>query len=155
MKRLNYWPQLVKLCLLGPPRLPKKNLGSVGQPPLWGPGAGGRFSIAKRNTYFSTFWADFLCVWIFFHIIHNKEGQNWKREKNFFLKHPTVSTITHIGICSRDAYHCQCHRHVQEGSISQHYSNFSGIQYFQDIDTILMIADHPAFTKKNAGNSRH
>ena len=25
MKRLNYWPQLVKLCLLGPPRLPKKN----------------------------------------------------------------------------------------------------------------------------------
>ena len=66
----------------------------------------------------------------------------------------SVSTITHIGICSRDAYHCQCHRHVQEGSISQHYSNFSGIQYFQDIDTILMIADHPAFTK-NAGNSRH
>ena len=53
-----------------------------------------------------------------------------------------------LGICSRDAYHCQCHRHVQEGSISQHHSNFSGIQYFQDIDTILMIADHPAFTKK-------
>ena len=62
----------------------------------------------------------------------------------------SVSTITHVGICSRDAYHCQCHRHVQEGSISQHHSNFSGIQYFQDIDTILMIADHPAFTK-NAG----
>ena len=46
-------------------------------------------SFAKRNTYFSTFWADFLCVWIFFHIIHNKEGQNWKRAKNF-LKHPRL-----------------------------------------------------------------
>ena len=27
MKELNYWPQWVKLCLLGPPRLPKKIWG--------------------------------------------------------------------------------------------------------------------------------
>ena len=27
MKELNYWPQWVKLCLLGPPRVPKKIWG--------------------------------------------------------------------------------------------------------------------------------
>ena len=38
----HFWEGLyvkwVKLCLLGTPRLPKKNLGSGGQPPLWDPG---------------------------------------------------------------------------------------------------------------------
>ena len=29
MKRLNYWPQLVKSCLLGPPRLPKNILPAL------------------------------------------------------------------------------------------------------------------------------
>ena len=32
MKELDYLPHLVNLCLLGPPRLPKKIWVSVGQP---------------------------------------------------------------------------------------------------------------------------
>ena len=32
MKELNYWPQWVKVCLLGPPRLPKKIWGLWANP---------------------------------------------------------------------------------------------------------------------------
>ena len=51
MKELNYWPQWVKVCLLGPPRLPKKIWGLWANPlyetlgghmpqnaPKWAPG---------------------------------------------------------------------------------------------------------------------
>ena len=32
-----YLPNFFKKCLLALPRIPKKNLGSLGPPPLWGP----------------------------------------------------------------------------------------------------------------------
>ena len=38
MKRLNYWPQLVKLCLLVLPRLPKKIWGLWTNPLYWARG---------------------------------------------------------------------------------------------------------------------
>ena len=34
-----------------------------------------------------------------------------------FISTQSLLRITYVGIFSRDAYHCQCQRHVQEGSI--------------------------------------
>ena len=39
-------------------------------------------STSKRNTQMSMKWAEILSASIFFHIIYNREGINWK--KNFF-----------------------------------------------------------------------
>ena len=38
MKEMDSQANFFKKCLLGLPGLPKKFLGSVGPPPLWGPG---------------------------------------------------------------------------------------------------------------------
>ena len=47
-------------------------------------------SIAKRNTQMSTFWAEILSDWIFFHIIYNRVGINWLKNFFDFLKHSNL-----------------------------------------------------------------
>ena len=108
MKRLNYWPQWVKLCLLGPPRLPKKDLGSVGQPPLWGPYAPKWAPLSITSTFPSlSYWVTTMVTmmqsWIF-------EAKYWNFDYGY--KSLEASKLQSFGrLCNHNFHHFPHHFH--------------------------------------------